>query len=105
MKRRIIVLASILLPLLIVGFAINFEMKRRTNIATSEMGNRLFSICTKGAETSKEYKVAPETTTAICGCFARTVLRHRSVSVAGIVSDPDMVKGILQGCSKRTQLH
>lgn len=37
----------------------------------------------------------------VCGCFAKSALMHRSISVASIVSDTEIVHAILKDCSQR----
>lgn len=100
MKKRLFLLTTILLPLLIIALAVTHHFRKKQSEEKLALGTKLFEICAQGAEGSRQFKVSKETTFAICGCFAKTVIRHKSLSVAGIVSNPETVKAILEDCGR-----
>lgn len=102
MKKRIVTILSVLLPLLLIALVLRYEVQRKKEQAKLDLGNKLFNVCAEGAQKSKDYAASKDLIGKVCGCFAGAIIRHNSISAASIISDPNMVKAILQDCAKRS---
>lgn len=86
----------------LVAGGIWYQRTSETSIQYRKNFEVLKTTCEDSAGTAgkKDQKVSAYVDN-VCTCFAKAALKHRSIAVASIVTDADIVHSILADCSKR----
>lgn len=103
MKRILKNLFFVIVPILILVLG-GFWYQRSSEKAIEYARN--FELLKNACETSAGTEVKADASVSeyvdgVCGCFAKTALTRRNISVAGIVGNTQAVHAILKDCSRR----